>query len=865
MSLDDMCSLRWPQDAPALRPKNVHCLSGMHRIEAARRFLDENDKWWIVRLFSHNTPKPVLVRIIESYSNELRPSDGEIFRKIRLYHRENDQEALKRWWSCLEKSKPKDLRQLFRRPSLAAGFDALIDMPGLWAKLQLGALHRLLVLKCDEEMTLYLDHIAKAWKRILRCGDTILPPSAVDAITVQSLELLAPKHSDMDKSRVISLMEHGKIFPSQSDRGIRKILVENICNLPGVIPSLWTFFETLKYLEPLCEALRRLLGEQMKRTIRSSLTGLFFAPSKNMVQLNETEDVEIKVELSQQDAMMVAYTELWAFCSRHFDGLTACTPRKEIGGPKPYVKGPNPVAWQHLAKFAISRGFQIKHAQALVAKEELYHSQLALEYLRKANPMCSNFSSDHVQRVLTAVRSDESAKTCEPVLKLPHLSVDRRSGRPFEHDLTKEKEIMFFPQLYSGPPCEDTNLRLLRRDLFSCIFISLELQTADFGVPTTAPVSVQDVMDIDIPPEPPNPDAQRTELQLHYATLHQEYQSLSLQHETLVSKSNSQHKKIDNLESKNAEIQDLLEEYTSKYQQLNDAYCCFIKDHHGCEKVKGQLQDLIHRWKAQSEENMELESTCTRLRRELRNALDSRTLDEPVLRAEEVQAPLAIEATTVSDIEYSDDEPTSDSLTLYTRAAGSNDRNQYEIFLAYAATEEGEPHGYGFDISQSIEEAIPQIADSLRQAESVFGSEQYHAITFLGTHLTSTEPAYLFERLKADRTIFIGRNSVLAALIPALSTAAASSPQPHQAAVIFEQAATQALGEDSTRHGKRKRGDATREIANKRRCVPGTEVEPAIPSTRAKKRKPLGILKSKKARGREQTAAAISTSTAAGH
>jgi hypothetical protein len=54
MSLDDMCSLRWPQDAPALRPKNVHCLSGMHRIEAARRFLEENDKWWIVRLFSHS-------------------------------------------------------------------------------------------------------------------------------------------------------------------------------------------------------------------------------------------------------------------------------------------------------------------------------------------------------------------------------------------------------------------------------------------------------------------------------------------------------------------------------------------------------------------------------------------------------------------------------------------------------------------------------------------------------------------------------------------------------------------------------------------------------------------------------------------
>jgi hypothetical protein len=53
MSLDNMRSLQWPQDAPALDLENVQCLSGMHRIEAARRFLDENDKWWVVRLFSH--------------------------------------------------------------------------------------------------------------------------------------------------------------------------------------------------------------------------------------------------------------------------------------------------------------------------------------------------------------------------------------------------------------------------------------------------------------------------------------------------------------------------------------------------------------------------------------------------------------------------------------------------------------------------------------------------------------------------------------------------------------------------------------------------------------------------------------------
>jgi hypothetical protein len=285
-------------------------------------------------------------------------------------------------------------------------------------------------------------------------------------------------------------------------------------------------------------------------------------------------------------------------------------------------------------------------------------------------------------------------------------------------------------------------------------------------------------MDIDIPPEPPNPDAQRTELQSRYATLQQEYQSFSLQHDTLVSKSDTQDEKIKNLENETAEMKGLLEEYTAKHQQLNDAYHRALQEHEDCQKVKDQLHDLAHRWKAQSEENMELNSTCTKLRQELRKASESRTPDNPLLRAEEVQAPIAIEATTVSDIEYSGDELILDDLALYTWTAGSDDRNQYEVFLAYAVTEEYELHGYGFDISRSIEEAIPQITDSLRQAETAFGSEQYHAITFLGMHLINTEPAHLFECLKANRTIFIGRNSVLAAFVPAL-TARVSSSQPH--------------------------------------------------------------------------------------
>jgi predicted nuclease with TOPRIM domain len=101
-------------------------------------------------------------------------------------------------------------------------------------------------------------------------------------------------------------------------------------------------------------------------------------------------------------------------------------------------------------------------------------------------------------------------------------------------------------------------------------------------------------MDIDIPTELLNPDSQRTELQSRYATLQQEYQSFLSQHETLVSKSDMQHEKLSHLEHENAQMKGLLENYTAKNQQLNDAYYRVVQEHEACQKVKEQLQELAH-------------------------------------------------------------------------------------------------------------------------------------------------------------------------------------------------------------------------------------------------------------------------------
>lgn len=369
-------------------------------------------------------------------------------------------------------------------------------------------------------------------------------------------------------------------------------------------------------------------------------------------------------------------------------------------------------------------------------------------------------------------------------------------------------------------------------------------------------------MDVGIPPEPSVPVAEHTELQLRYETLQQEHRSFSIQQETLVSKSETQLEKIDHLEKKNAEMKGLLEKYTAEQQRLNDAYYRVIQEHESCQKFKEQLQDLAHRWKAQLEENMELNSTCTKLRRELKKHVENRAPEKTLPIVEEVQAPVAVEATTMSDLEYSDNESISADLIPYTWT-GSDDRNQYEIFLVHAVTKECELKGNGFYINRHIEEAIPQITDSVRQAKLAFGSDQFHAITVLGMHLISTEPAYLFECLEANHTLFFGRKSVLTAFVATLIVGASTS-QPYHSVEIIEKASSQTPKEMHNRKRKRNQGNAAGNIMIKRHCAAraGSEVAPSTPSTATSKRKPLKILESKKATSIERAAATM-TSTAA--
>ena len=148
---------------PVLNLPSIDCLNGLHRVLPARQYLDKNDQWWVARVYIGG-PTPCRLfawsaltfvdlqrscckSVAEEFINEKGHSNGEIFRKIRDYHKNGEGDDEGRWWARLSKDNGKDLRQLLKDERFERVFDAMLSWPGLFRQITLRLSVRL---KCDE-------------------------------------------------------------------------------------------------------------------------------------------------------------------------------------------------------------------------------------------------------------------------------------------------------------------------------------------------------------------------------------------------------------------------------------------------------------------------------------------------------------------------------------------------------------------------------------------------------------------------------------------------------------------------------------------------------------------------------------------
>ncbi|KAL9631872.1 MAG: hypothetical protein Q9164_005658 [Protoblastenia rupestris] len=219
----------------------------------------------VVRLIVVHLNPQVKDVLREHDAKSTKRYDGDIVRQIRISTLHGDTARREKWLARLSKNMQRCLLRLEALPeAFMEGWDALIPFTGLWPALLPGTFDRLLNLRCPEEMTRYLRLIRKTWTRIL--GEEEADQLQFDANTVAILQGRCPSQSLEDRAQLQIRMLAGDILPAFTADDQQSWILDCVCSIEHVIPSIHTFLEDTKYLEPPARILKELLPDKTKQS-----------------------------------------------------------------------------------------------------------------------------------------------------------------------------------------------------------------------------------------------------------------------------------------------------------------------------------------------------------------------------------------------------------------------------------------------------------------------------------------------------------------------------------------------------------------------------------------------------------------------
>ncbi|KAG0124878.1 hypothetical protein HOY82DRAFT_493588 [Tuber indicum] len=475
-------------DPPVLQfpDHSIECLHGRHRVLAATKYFEPDSRWWVVDLYDKGITE-LQQYFQDGYANSKRISDGEIFRRIRLYNQSGQRDLERNMWCYLSVSKRRDLRQLLATKPLRKAFDNLLQWPGLWPPIRLGTLHRLLTMRCDEacaEVVRYLRHIRNIWTRI--CIDRADLMASTDCRTVEMLQLRAPCSSNTDRSYIELELESRLLYPTITDIRDRQLIRESIGQMRR-IPSLYTFFEDLKYLECCSKALRSLIGSQ-RGTIYECMSQLYSRDGLAYLPVELPDGTFRECATGSTDGRELGYQQLWLYAMRHFPEMVVATPRKEQGRAKPEVKEPDSRTWYGFARLAQHLGFASEQIDALVETDP--DEKAARDFILSTRPLEQYSIEPHklqnsirqIKGILKDMltRSQRLAKDPELVtVGCPGEALSRRCGRPYQQSYEYDRHYLYIDLLYCDEPeGEDIPSLYSRREVFFAFFGRRTLQHA---------------------------------------------------------------------------------------------------------------------------------------------------------------------------------------------------------------------------------------------------------------------------------------------------------------------------------------------------------------------------------------------------
>lgn len=164
----------------------------------------------------------------------------------------------------------------------------------------------------------------------------------VDAYTVSIFQGRSPKYSTADRLYLQNRFNDKIAFSWVTDEGQRAGILQRCCQVNHMIPSIWTFLEDTKWLEPASKVIRSILPLGTRSTIRYTLR---------------------KYYSGSEEQFSNHYRNFWIHCLKHFPELGMVQPRRESRKFSSLQLSPPDEAWIELITFSRTCGF---HTPAII-------------------------------------------------------------------------------------------------------------------------------------------------------------------------------------------------------------------------------------------------------------------------------------------------------------------------------------------------------------------------------------------------------------------------------------------------------------------------------------------------------------------
>ena len=207
--------------------KKARCLHGFHRIEAAKAFLEGDERYWPVQVYNFLSRKEQSDIMIGNWVTGAY-TDGLILHNSIL----GDES----WRATLSKRKNQAMDTILN--NYRSELEALKSFDGLWYDVDnLGTMaQRPTMFKGAWKK--YLDNVYKFWSKF--------PSDAVDRTTVNCLHLLCPRVPN-DRDTILKYRKDDKLFLGVSMAARAEAYKILLNSEVAMIPTLKSFFMNIEY------------------------------------------------------------------------------------------------------------------------------------------------------------------------------------------------------------------------------------------------------------------------------------------------------------------------------------------------------------------------------------------------------------------------------------------------------------------------------------------------------------------------------------------------------------------------------------------------------------------------------------------